>query len=376
MDHFETVRVTKSGEHLDVSLTVSPVKDSTGRIVGASKIARDITRQKRSERELRAAKEAAEAANQAKDRLLSVVSHELRTPLNPILATASLLIARPDLPDDLREDLLTIRRNAEQEARLIEDLLTSTRLGQGKVELHPEAVDALALLRAVVEEFRGPARAKGTEISLSPGAGAHFVWADPGRFRQMVTNLVDNAVKFGGENGRVSVRTSDAGERLRIEVADTGPGIDPELMPRLFDPFEQGEKSSSRTWGGLGLGLSIARSLAQLHGGTLTASGDGPGKGATFVLELPAVPAEAEPQPAPGRPRPGPPGRRAGASCSWKTTPTRSGSCRACSRASASPSRPPRPFARRWTWPAPRSSTCWSATSACRTGRAWTSCGR
>ena len=245
MDHFETVRVTKDGRQIEVSVSISPVRDSTGTIVGASKIARDITFQKRAERELRAARDAAEAArkeaeaaNRAKDHFLSVLSHELRTPLTPVLAAVSLLQESPDLPvEEVRRHVDMIRKNVETEARLVEDLLDVTRIARGKVQLHHEVVDAHSAIRNVVAMLQRETDAKRLEVALGLRAKDYHVWADPGRLQQVLLNLLSNAVKFTPEEGTVTVRTSNedgGGRGLKIEVTDSGVGIEADVHFRTF----------------------------------------------------------------------------------------------------------------------------------------------
>jgi PAS domain S-box-containing protein len=303
--HYETVRVTRDGRRLDVSVTISPLRDASGRVIGASTILRDITEKKQAEAQMRRAREAAEEANKAKDHILSVVSHELRTPLNPILAITSFLQNRVDMPESLREDLETIRRNVEQEARIVDDLLQLTRLQRGKVVLHQEVVDLHAVLHAVLAQFQPQFDTKRLAVSVALAAGSHHVWADPGRMQQAFSNLIDNAVKFTPEGGRVTIRTLAAGGgQVRAEIADTGVGIDADVLPRLFDSFVQGETTLARQYGGLGLGLVIVKRIVDLHNGTIQAASDGRGRGATFSLELPALTSTSL-----AGPKPPPPGR-------------------------------------------------------------------
>jgi PAS domain S-box-containing protein len=307
VDHFETIRMRKDGQLINISVTISPVRDASGRIVGASKIARDITAQKRAERELRdardaaesarrdseAAREAAEAANRAKDHFLSVLSHELRTPLTPVLAAVSLLESGPELsPEELRRNVEMIRRNVETEARLVDDLLDVTRIARGKVRLHFEIIDAHAAVRNVVAMLQNEIDAKGLEVTLGLRAKDHHVWADPGRFQQVLLNLLSNAVKFTPEEGSIFIRTSNEngrGHGIKIEVSDTGIGFETDVLPRLFQAFEQGERTVTRQFGGLGLGLSIVRALVEMHGGSITATSAGAGKGATFSFRVETV---------------------------------------------------------------------------------------
>jgi PAS domain S-box-containing protein len=289
VDHFETIRRRKDGTLIDVSVTISPVRDSTGRIVGASKIARDVTAQKQFQRELHAAKEAADAANRAKDQFLSVLSHELRTPLTPVLAAVSYIEQNPSLASELlAEQIGMIRRNVETQARLVDDLLDLTRITRGKVELHFEAVDANAVLRDALTMVRPDADAKHLSVTTEFRATEPHVWADPGRLQQVFWNILSNAVKFTPDGGAIAIRTADGGEgHLRAEVQDTGVGIDPQFLPKLFIPFEQGESTITRRFGGLGLGLSIVKSIMDMHGANVMASSGGVGRGATFTIELP-----------------------------------------------------------------------------------------
>jgi PAS domain S-box-containing protein len=264
-----------------------PILDDAGRIREWIGTSTDVTEQRRAEREAREAREAAESANRAKDAFLAALSHELRTPLNPVLMAATALEADPRWPPDLRDELRMIRRNVELEARLIDDLLDLTRITQGKMSFHLEMVDAHAKIRHAVEICRGEARAKQLRLDLELRARRHRVRADAARLQQVVWNLVKNAVKFTPEGGSVTVRTEDAGaDTLRITVADTGVGIEPDLLPRIFAAFEQGGPATTRRFGGLGLGLAISRAIVEAHGGTLSASSPGPGRGATFCVEL------------------------------------------------------------------------------------------
>ena len=249
-----------------------PYRDDEGRIVGVMGISRDVTGQKKSEQELREAKEAAEAANKAKDRFLAILSHELRTPLTPVLATVNYMESCPNLPAEFRNEVTMIRRNVEMEARLIDDLLDLTRISRGKIELHFEALDAHASLRRALEICQGDIESKQIGISQSLWAEEHHIWADPARIQQVFWNLINNAVKFTPKGGQISLRTwnetvtnekGTSAVRLNVEIADTGVGIAPEVLPRIFSAFEQGERTVTREFGGLGLGLAISRALDQ-----------------------------------------------------------------------------------------------------------------
>jgi PAS domain S-box-containing protein len=288
VDHFETTRIAKDGRQMDVAVTISPIKDADGKMVAFSTSTRDITSHKNTQRQLHLAKESAEAASKAKDHFLSVLSHELRTPLTPVLAEISYLETQSNLPSEFLEHVGMIRRNLELEARLVDDLLDLTRIRRQKICLHFEVVDVHQMLRNAIQMVQSVMDAKSLASVISLQAKGHDVWGDPDRLQQVFMNLLSNAVKFTPENGLIAVRTSNvASDRIRIEVRDTGIGIEPDMFLRLFNAFEQTDRT--RRFGGLGLGLSIAKSLVELHKGTITAVSDGPDRGAMFVVEMATV---------------------------------------------------------------------------------------
>ncbi|GEP42293.1 hybrid sensor histidine kinase/response regulator [Brevifollis gellanilyticus] len=265
---------------------------------------------KESEEVLRAAKERAEAASRAKDKFLAQLSHELRTPLTPVLMTAAALSEDASLPEDTREQLAMIRRNVELEARLIDDLLDLTRITHGKLTLHAETCDADRMIELAVDIVRDEARQKRIHLTADLQAKHRTIHGDPARLQQVIWNLLRNAVKFTPPGGHVRV-TSRHGQRLAgcsepasllIEVSDTGIGFSSEFASRLFEPFEQGNITGDQRYPGLGLGLSIARAIIEMHHGIITARSAGPGKGAAFTVALPmaldgatgSVPAQRE----------------------------------------------------------------------------------
>jgi PAS domain S-box-containing protein len=290
IDHYETIRRRKDGELIAVSLSVSPIKDHTGKVVGASKIARDITEQKKSERALQDAKNAAEAANRSKDHFLAVLSHELRTPLTPVLMTVSSLEADPTIPPALRADMAMIRRNVDLETKLIDDLLDLSRITSGKLPLHLRSTNLNEAVRQVCEICEQQILEKGIRMELSLDKAAGHVRADPARLQQMLWNILKNAAKFTSKEGTVHVSTQCLPDGMvGISVRDTGIGIDPDVLPKIFEAFEQGDIQITRQFGGLGLGLAITRALVKLHDGDIRAESEGVGKGSTFVIQLPAA---------------------------------------------------------------------------------------
>lgn len=290
ISNLETERVRKDGRRIRVLLSLSPIRDSTGQLVGASAIARDVTAQRQGEEALMAAKREAEAANRAKDRFLAVLSHELRTPLTPVLTVAKLLEDRDDLPDNVRADLAMIRRNVELEARLIDDLLDITRITRGKLEVNPEVVDCSELVEQAFEICASDAAGKQLACTLDVQPGKHWIRADAGRIQQVFWNLIKNAVKFTERGGNVTIRCKDGSPgSVMVEVVDDGVGIEPEVVPRVFGAFEQGNPVLGQQAGGLGLGLAISKALVDAHGGRIWAESRGTGHGATFRVELPRV---------------------------------------------------------------------------------------
>jgi HAMP domain-containing protein/signal transduction histidine kinase/CheY-like chemotaxis protein len=246
-------------------------------------------------------------SNLAKDQFLAMLSHELRTPLTPVLASAFALENEQALPENIRESLQMIRRNVELEARLIDDLLDLTRISRGKVQLNFEVVDAHTLLRNALEICQVEIEQKHLALRLDLGAQKVHLRADPARLQQIFWNLIKNAVKFTPSEGQICISTSNnSSVQLRIEVTDTGLGIEPESLPKIFDAFEQGGRPQL---GGLGLGLAISKTLVEAHAGTITAESAGRNKGARFRLTFPTC-EKVDAQAAPTLP-PGPPQRHA-----------------------------------------------------------------
>lgn len=249
-----------------------------------------------SEERLRHALEGSEAANKAKDHFLAVLSHELRTPLTPVLATVAMLESDEETPEHVRHELETVRRNIEVEARLIDDLLDLTGIVRGKLELHRQVVDVRTLVEHAMQSYcAGIAEKKNLRLSLEVTASETCVHADRSRLTQVFWNLLQNACKFTPDQGSIRIRlynepAAENGETVRpplvVEVSDNGIGIKAQTLPRIFNAFEQGERSRSATFGGLGLGLAISRAIVELHNGSIWATSDGVGKGTKFFVRL------------------------------------------------------------------------------------------
>ena len=248
----------------------------------------DISERRRSELALQSAKAEAEAALRAKDDFLAALSHELRTPLTPVLMAASDLSNDPAMPADARETLRMMQRNIGLEARLIDDLLDLTRIAKGKLEMRAQDCEVHSLLGLALEIVRDEAQAKGVDLGVDLAAMRTHFTGDPARMQQVFWNLLKNAVKFTPPGGQVSIHSHDEGNRLVIEVSDTGRGLSPDHLERIFVPFEQAGLVNNAQFGGLGLGLTIAKAIVEMHGGTIQATSAGPGLGATFRVELAA----------------------------------------------------------------------------------------
>ena len=300
VDHFETIRLAKDGRQLNISVTVSPIKDSDGRVVGASKVARDVTERKKAEEALRKASEEAEEANRQrlllldserearsqaerasrmKDEFLATLSHELRTPLNAVVGWANLLRSDKLTATELRKGLDTIERNARIQAQIIEDLLDMSRIISGKVRLNVQRIDLPNVLNQSMETIRATADAKSIHLDSVVDLHVGTILGDPDRLQQVFWNLLNNAIKFTPNGGEVQVLVKRVTTYIEVSVVDTGEGIAPEFLPYVFDRFLQGDASITRHHGGLGLGLAIVKQLVELHGGYVRVRSGGIGEG-------------------------------------------------------------------------------------------------
>jgi signal transduction histidine kinase/ActR/RegA family two-component response regulator len=232
---------------------------------------------------------AAEVANRIKDEFLAIVSHELRSPLNPILGWAKLLKNRSLNQATTVRALETIERNAVLQAQLIEDLLDISRILRGKLALNLEIVDLAFTIESALETVQLAAEAKSIQINLYLDIKIAQVKGDGNRLQQVVWNLLSNAIKFTPSGGKVDVYLEQIDSQIQLRVSDTGKGINPDFLPHVFEYFRQADSSTSRSSGGLGLGLAIVRQLVELHGGTVVAQSPGEGQGATFSVCLPVL---------------------------------------------------------------------------------------
>jgi PAS domain S-box-containing protein len=280
IDHYETVRLRKDGTRIDVSLTVSPIKDVDGVIIGASKIARDISPQKRAEEALR-------QSDRLKDEFVATLAHELRNPLAPIRQAALISRSSAATEEQKRWSHDVISRQVHNMALLLDDLLDISRVTSGTLELRPEESELSAIIEAAVETARPMIDAKrhGLAIELPPG-GVRIA-ADPLRLAQVFSNLLTNASKYTDPEGLIRLRAACDADSVTISVADNGIGIPADALERIFQMFSQVKSSQDRSEGGLGIGLALTKGLVALHGGTIRAHSAGPGQGSEFVVHLP-----------------------------------------------------------------------------------------
>ncbi len=294
IEHFETVRVAKSGRRIDIALTLSPICDANGVIVGASKIARDISEQKASAQaqqrtigELKRAEEALREADRRKDEFLAVLAHELRNPLAPIRYAVAMARkgGRPET-ERLRAQAI-IERQVEHMGRLLDDLLDVSRITRGTLILRRSTVDLAAVVAAAQESARPLIEARSHTLAVHLPAETLRLVADPMRLAQVLANLLVNAAKYTDPGGRIELEARRKGGELIIAVRDNGMGISAEMMPRVFTLFAQASPALERSEGGLGIGLALVRGLLELHGGSVSAHSGGLGQGSEFLVRLP-----------------------------------------------------------------------------------------
>jgi two-component system CheB/CheR fusion protein len=305
IEHFETERVTKDGRRVQISLSVSPVRDRVGRIIGASKVARDISvrtqlesvrKQLEQEREElllreRIARAEAETANKSKDEFLAVLSHELRNPVGVIVYALAVLDASKELDQarmpQLNRARSVIGRQTQVLARLLDDLLDIARISSRRIDLHNQHVDLRSVVRQAVETERHRIEQKRQQVTLRLGDDPVMVVGDAIRLHQVVGNIMNNAWKYTGVGGSIAVAVATENAWATVRVLDNGAGIPPDRLEAVFELFTQANPSLARTEGGLGIGLTLVRQLVELHGGEVHGRSAGLGKGAEFIVRLP-----------------------------------------------------------------------------------------
>jgi PAS domain S-box-containing protein len=300
-------RVRKDGSRFWANVVITAVYDAHGELRGFAKVTRDITERKEAEetknalleqrearlraeverRNAEASVRVAQEANRAKDEFLMTLSHELRTPMTAILGWSRLLPSMDPADPLFHEAIASISSGARLQSRLIDDILDVSRIVSGKMRLAPETVEVGRLILSSVDAVSSTAQAKQITITTALAPGLGLMVADPTRIQQVIWNLLTNAVKFTPRQGTVQVTARRTASEVHIAVTDSGEGIDPAFLPHLFEPFRQAESPQTRVHGGLGLGLSIVRYIAEAHGGTVTAESEGRGKGSTFTVILP-----------------------------------------------------------------------------------------
>jgi len=282
IEHFDTVRVTKDGRRVDVSITVSPIRDSEGEIVGASKICRDIRSRKEFEQRLR-------EEQRLKDEFLATLAHELRNPIAPIYTSAEFL-ARSSLDAPGRPAAIgVIQRQVQQLTRLVDDLLDVARITRGRITLQIETIDLAEAVAQGIETVAPMLREKSHQLRISNSPRPLFIRGDKARVVQCVSNVVGNAVKYTPPGGEIRVTTRAVADQVVIEIADNGCGIPPEVVPRAFDLFVQGNRTADRAPGGLGIGLTIVKRLVEMQSGRVEVRSPGPGRGTTVEIRLPRI---------------------------------------------------------------------------------------
>ncbi|HYC55019.1 MAG TPA: PAS domain S-box protein [Candidatus Binatia bacterium] len=284
--HYETVRLRKDGRRIDVSLTISPVLNRNGEIVGASKIARDITDRKRLEQERSTLLAEAQSANRAKDEFLAMLGHELRNPLAAISGATQAIGLAADMNETHRPREV-IERQIERLSHLVDDLLDAAQIHAGKVQLQLDRVR----IGEVVRQSLSAVGISGHAVELDVDDDI-TVRADRDRLRQVFVNLLENAIQYTPRGKAIRVRCYGERDHALVQITDEGVGITADVMPRIFDPFVQGQRGADRSQGGLGIGLTLARKLVELHGGSLSASSAGTGMGSVFTVRVPRLPAD------------------------------------------------------------------------------------
>jgi two-component system CheB/CheR fusion protein len=299
--HFDTVRVRSDGRPIHVSLTISPIRDETGRIIGASKIARDISDHKQAEERIYGLLAQHEEADRRKDEFLAMLAHELRNPLGTLHNVLELMKRENGNGGGTAALRETLERQLGQMERLVDDLLDVSRITRGKLEMRKESVELGSVISQCVETCRPLAESLRHELNVSLPAEPVDLYADRARLAQVFSNLLTNACKYTEPRGRICVTVERHGGEVMVCIQDTGVGIARDKLDSIFEMFSQLDRSLDRSRGGLGIGLALVRRLVEVHGGSVEARSDGPGQGSTFVVRLPVL---LEPPPTGATPPP------------------------------------------------------------------------
>ena len=301
IERYETQRLHKDGRRLHISLTISPIRDENGVVIGAAKVAHDVTELRERQAQLkqiaadqelllqseRAARAEAERLGRLKDEFLATLSHELRTPLNAIQGWTQILRHHNASPQDFQRGLEAIDRNVRAQTQIVNDLLDMSRIISGQVLLEVRPMSLQEVIHTALDSVRPSAEAKGIRVQSLLDSRLGAVRGDPQRLQQVLWNLLANAIKFTPRGGRVTVALERIDSQAQITIEDTGVGIEPDFLPFVFDRFRQADAGIARHYGGLGLGLSIVKSLVELHGGAVRVSSPGRDQGSTFTVALP-----------------------------------------------------------------------------------------
>jgi PAS domain S-box-containing protein len=287
--HFDTVRQRKDGKFIHISLTVSPVMDEAGRVIGASKIAREITDRKEAEQRIYGLMAELKEVDRRKDEFLATLSHELRGPLAPIANILETLRRTPGDAQLLSEARDTLERQLSQLVRLVDDLIDVNRITHGKIELKKERVELSSVIQQSVEASRPLAACAGHHINITMAPETIYIDGDRVRLVQIFTNLLSNACKYTEKPGHITITVKRHGSDAVVAVADTGIGIPPDKLESIFDMFSQVERTSERSQAGLGIGLTLVRRLVEMHDGTVEAQSQGLGYGSEFRIHLPIL---------------------------------------------------------------------------------------
>lgn len=289
-----TTLVARDGREIPIEDSGAPIKDQDGKVIGVIVVFHDVSERRRTAREReqllereRAARGAAEAADRFKDEFLATVSHELRTPLTSILGWAAMFNSGMVEEQNVRKAMTVIEHNARAQSRIVDDILDVSNVITGKLRIVLRPVALAPIIETALDALRPSAAAKTVTLTVSLDETAGLVAGDPDRLQQVIWNLVSNAVKFTPEAGRIEVRLARVDSHVEVSVSDSGIGIGEKFVPYVFERFRQADSSTTRAYGGLGLGLAVVRHLVELHGGTVSAESGGEGQGAVFTVRLP-----------------------------------------------------------------------------------------